>query len=239
MSEHPDPNNPQTGDPFRIKIPFEVWDMEAEGGPSQIDITIYDRKQTYESGNTVYSFNPYDRMYTHFIHLPYQEDGQYGTAQGNIWGSEGNGFSTIENNLTWNVVWWNTEFTQNDILTFNYLTPVSIEDSYVFTPTSDFSGKDDDILPLNFHLAQNYPNPFNPKTKIRYSIPKDGLVQLMIYDILGREIFRIVDTQIKAGNHIAVWNGKNVNGENVGAGMYFYKLKSRDYTSTKKMILLK
>ena len=239
LSEHPDPNNPLTGDPFRIKIPFEVWDMEAEGGPTQIDITIYDRKQTYESGNTVYSFNPYDRMYTHFIHLPYQEDGQYGTAQGNIWGSEGNGFSTIENNLTWNVVWWNTEFTQNDILTFNYLTPISIEDSYVFTPTSDFSGRDDDIVPLNYYLAQNYPNPFNPKTKIKYSIPKDGLVQLMIYDILGREIFRIVDTQIKAGNHISIWNGKNVNGENAGAGMYFYKLKSRDYTETKKMILLK
>jgi len=239
LSMHPDPNNPQTGDPFRIKIPFEVWDMEAEGGPSQIDITIYDRKQTYENGNTVYAFNPYDRMYTHFIHLPYQEDGQYGSTDGNVWGDEGNGFSTIENNLTWNVVWWNTEFTQNDTLTFNYLTPVSLEDSYVFTPTSEFSGKDDDVMPVNYSLSQNYPNPFNPTTKIKYSIPKDGLVQIMIYDILGREIFRIVDAKIKAGNHISLWNGKNRYGENVGAGMYFYKLKAKDFTNTKKMILLK
>ena len=239
LSMHPDPNNPQTGEPFRIKIPFEVWDIEAEDDPYQIDITIYDRKQIYESGNTVYAFNPYDRMYTHFIHLPYQEDGQYGTAEGNSWGSEGNGFSTIENNLTWNVVWWDAQFNQGDILTFNYLTPVSLEDSYVFTPTSDFSGKDDDIIPLDYHLAQNYPNPFNPKTKIKYSTPKDGLVQIMIYDILGREIFRIVDTQMKAGNHIAFWNGINSYGENASAGMYFYRLKTRDYTSTKKMILLK
>ena len=59
-------------------------------------------------------------MYTHFIHLPYQEDGQYGTASGNNWGAEENGFSTIENNLTWNGVWWSTMFNQGDTLTFQY-----------------------------------------------------------------------------------------------------------------------
>ena len=74
LDEHPDSNNTGDDAPFRIKIPFEVWDMEArdtdglliEGG-EQIDIMIYDRKQTYSSGDTVYSFNPYDRMYTHFM----------------------------------------------------------------------------------------------------------------------------------------------------------------------------
>ena len=73
LADHPDPANPGTGDPFRIKVPFEVWDMEAEGGPAQIDITIYDRIQSFDglSGDTLYAFNPYNRMYTHFIHLPY------------------------------------------------------------------------------------------------------------------------------------------------------------------------
>ena len=55
-SQHPDPNNPGTGEDFRLQIPFEVWDMEAEGGEQQIDIAIYDRLQSYSSGDTVYSF---------------------------------------------------------------------------------------------------------------------------------------------------------------------------------------
>ena len=75
LENHPDPNNPGTGEPFRIRIPFEVWDMEAEGGPQQIDITIYDRMGSMNGVDTLYAFNPDNRMITHFIHLPYQADG--------------------------------------------------------------------------------------------------------------------------------------------------------------------
>ena len=97
LADHPDPANPGTGDPFRIKVPFEVWDMEAldaDGnlipGGAQIDITIYDRIQSFDglSGDTLYAFNPYNRMYTHFIHLPYAgPEGLYGADGGTGWGS--------------------------------------------------------------------------------------------------------------------------------------------------------
>ena len=75
--------NPGDGNPFRIWVPFETWDMEHPDGPQQIDIDIYDRIQnTNFDGNPddpgfMYSFNPYNRMYTHFIHTAYQEDGDY------------------------------------------------------------------------------------------------------------------------------------------------------------------
>ena len=95
FASHPDPDNPGTGSPFRIKVPFEVWDMEAEGGPQQIDIAIYDRMQGFASGDTVYAFNPYDRMYTHFIHLPYQEDGNYGEENSGWGAAYGDGVGEI------------------------------------------------------------------------------------------------------------------------------------------------
>ena len=83
ISIHPDPANPGDGTPIRIWVPFEVWDMEHQDGPQQIDIDIYDRIQNANyDGNPddpgfMYSFNPYNRMYTHFIHTAYQESGDY------------------------------------------------------------------------------------------------------------------------------------------------------------------
>ena len=70
------PANPGDGSSFRIAVPFEVWDMEDPSGePVQIDMDIYDRMQGYNAGDTVYVFNPFDRMYTHFMHHAYQSDG--------------------------------------------------------------------------------------------------------------------------------------------------------------------
>ena len=242
LADHPDPANPGTGDPFRIKVPFEVWDIEADGGPQQIDITIYDRIQNYDgwTGDTTYVFNPYNRMYTHFIHLPYQENGNYGADGGTGWGSAiGDGIGEIEENLTWNLVWWDTQFDQGDTVTFRYLTPVSTEDRYVFTPSEELNTKNENITPSQFILGQNYPNPFNPSTLINYQLSKNSFVQLIIYDVLGREINRLVDHNLIAGSYKAIWNGQNAFGKEVGAGMYFYKLKTKDFTKTKKMIFLK
>ena len=115
---HPDPaNTAGDGSPFRIWVPFEVWDMEDPSGqPVQIDIAIYDRIQNVESeGNPddpgfMYSFNPYNRMYTHFIHQAYQEGGNY-TGDFSDW-------------FTWNVAWWDTQFNQGDVITFLYANPI-------------------------------------------------------------------------------------------------------------------
>ena len=94
-------------------------------------------------------------------------------------------------------------------------------------------------VPEDFALHQNYPNPFNPITTIQYDIPMEGHVKLVIYDILGREVVKLLDQDIPAGYHTAVWNAKDNSGITMPGGVYFYQLQTRDYVKTFKMILLK
>jgi hypothetical protein len=83
-------------------------------------------------------------------------------------------------------------------------------------------------------LHQNYPNPFNPSTVIKYQIPAEGLVSLKVYDILGREVADLVNEFKQAGSYEASFDGSSLS-----SGVYFYRLVSRDYTSIKKMLMVK
>ena len=89
-------------------------------------------------------------------------------------------------------------------------------------------------IPQTISLEQNYPNPFNPSTIISYSIPKPSLVTIKVYDVLGREVKTLVNEQKNPGNYKISFNAANL-----ASGVYFYQLRSSDYTSIKKMILLK
>jgi len=89
-------------------------------------------------------------------------------------------------------------------------------------------------VPTEFSLKQNYPNPFNPSTTINYSIKKNGLVILIVYDILGKEVAALVNENQEAANYSV-----NFNASNLPSGIYFYRLKSGGFSSTKKLILLK
>ncbi len=91
----------------------------------------------------------------------------------------------------------------------------------------------------NFNLMQNYPNPFNPSTQISYQIAAPAYVVLKIYDMLGREVKTLVNTEKENGIYNVNWNGENNSGINVSSGMYIYQLKAGNFISTKKMILLK
>jgi hypothetical protein len=86
----------------------------------------------------------------------------------------------------------------------------------------------------DFSLSQNYPNPFNPTTKINYQIPYTSLVSIKVYDLLGREVASLVNEEKPAGNYEAEFDGSDLS-----SGIYFYKIQAGDYTSVKKMILLK
>jgi len=90
------------------------------------------------------------------------------------------------------------------------------------------------MLADKFSLRQNYPNPFNPITNIEFTIPKEGLVTLKIYDILGREVITLVNENLKMGSY-----KKSFNGSNLASGIYFYKLIAGDFNETKKMVLIK
>lgn len=85
-----------------------------------------------------------------------------------------------------------------------------------------------------FYLSQNYPNPFNPATNIKYSIIKNGLVVLKVFDNLGRNIATLVNEKQNAGTYEI-----NFNAGNLPSGIYFYKLQSGDFTDTKKMLVVK
>jgi hypothetical protein len=85
-----------------------------------------------------------------------------------------------------------------------------------------------------FSLSQNYPNPFNPNTNIKFTVPKDGIVTLRVFDMLGNEVCTIWNDFLKAG----AYNG-GFNGSNLASGVYFCRLTAGEYTDTKKMTLVK
>ena len=91
----------------------------------------------------------------------------------------------------------------------------------------------------NFTLKDNYPNPFNPLTTISYELLTDGIVNIVIYDLMGKKIKTLVSGFQTAGSENINWNATNNQGEPVSAGVYLYKIQAGDFVDTKKMILLK
>ena len=90
-----------------------------------------------------------------------------------------------------------------------------------------------------FKLHQNYPNPFNPSTTIMYEIPKNGKVEVNIFDMNGKLIKSMVNKQQTAGYHKVVWNGLNKSGQKVASGFYIYTIKYNKTITSKKMLLIK
>ena len=94
--------------------------------------------------------------------------------------------------------------------------------------------KNDMDLPQSFDLLQNFPNPFNPMTNISFSFPVSGEVTLIIYNLLGEEVIRLVDGFQPAGIYETSWDASSM-----ASGIYFYRLQAGDFVQTRKMVLLK
>jgi len=106
----------------------------------------------------------------------------------------------------------------------------------------DFGGNsssDVTITPTAELLGQNYPNPFNPTTTIAYNMIEEGNVSIEVFNIRGQLVKTLINEHMTVGEHTLVWEGTNNNSQKVSSGMYFYKMKSGNYSSTKKMILMK
>jgi adhesin/invasin len=93
--------------------------------------------------------------------------------------------------------------------------------------------------PNTYELSQNYPNPFNPETKIRYQLPQPGRVVIKIYNVLGSEVKTLVDDYRNAGFHVVTWDATDNFGRKVSTGIYYYRIASGKFNSTKKMLLMK
>ncbi|NOY79201.1 MAG: T9SS type A sorting domain-containing protein [Calditrichaeota bacterium] len=92
-------------------------------------------------------------------------------------------------------------------------------------------------LPQEFHLSQNYPNPFNPETTIRFTLPKSGHVQLVIFNLLGQKVRTLLNEDRKAGFYNLRWDGRDEFGNAVPSGIYYYSIKAGAFHATKRMIL--
>ena len=114
-------------------------------------------------------------------------------------------------------------------------TPATWSHTFIGNQDGDvLSTEDKNLIATTFSLKENYPNPFNPTTTIEYSIGIAGPTRLMVYDVLGREVVKLVDEYRPIGSHKVVWNANNM-----PSGIYFYRLETSSFIRTQKMILMK
>ena len=126
------------------------------------------------------------------------------------------GIGEVSNN-TYNVSGWyaNLELTEYSVVTYVEKDRIS-------------------EIPADFRLQQNYPNPFNPRTTIEYTLPKSSEVSLIVYNLLGEVVTRLVSDKQFAGHHEVVWDASNF-----ASGIYLYRLQAESFVQTYKMPLLK
>ena len=172
----------------------------------------------------------------------------------NLWDDE----SSVNWSLLWNNIFsseiWGTEIIESDPLFCN---PDSGDYSLAENSPCVGAGEngvnmgafgigcetilstDKDVIPLQYVLHQNHPNPFNPVTTLRYDLPENSLVNITIYDMLGRQVKTLVNQTQDAGYRSVIWNATNDYGKPVSAGIYLYQIQAGEFVQTKKMVLLK
>lgn len=175
------------------------------------------------------------------------------TNNGNTWSQVGDPFTGI------NAQWTKSEISLTDFcepefndvrIRFHFVSdstqPYSmfgwfIDDVaiYPYELETSVSHLKEKYLPQKYMLFHNYPNPFNPETKIKYILPQRSKVILKIYNILGKEIRTLIDEVKPSGSFEALWDSKDDAGLKVTSGIYLYRIQAENFTSTRKMILMK
>ncbi|MBL7996740.1 T9SS type A sorting domain-containing protein [bacterium] len=106
---------------------------------------------------------------------------------------------------------------------------------YVESKTSEIQAK----LPGKFALSQNYPNPFNPNTMIPFDLAKSSFIKLRIYNILGQEVRLLKNEFLQTGSYAVPWDGKDQRGTAVSSGLYIYRLETKGFIQSRKMLFIK
>ena len=217
----------------QLRIPFELWDIENN---RQIEVAVINRNADDLS--------------------PYGND--VGTASTARWRMTGRDYIIVLNkdyvddqnavrSLTDPSATWLLFFEQEgasvwstgDVFTIVYANALEPGvDVYQFQSVPTSVGGET-VIPDKFALSQNYPNPFNPVTAIKYQLPFTSDVKLLIYNLLGQEVFRLERFSQQAGEHLVRWNGRNMQGSELSSGIYFYRLQAGEFIQTRKMVLLK
>jgi hypothetical protein len=221
LTYHPmNPNYGVSDDPFTVRVPFEVWNVDQN---QQVNLVFWDRSNDPTLGGGAVWLQD-NRVYTWVVNTPYSTNLIDVTSQ------------IVADNATWNVVYYLSTFTLNDLVYITYSNPIQFGvDLYTFTTPEGVVSVEDESIPTRYQVFQNYPNPFNPSTIIRFTLPQQGLVKLNVYNILGERVAQLLNTELTAGVHEVVFNGRNL-----ASGVYFYALDVQDkFIEVKKMVLMK
>ena len=211
LATHPDPGNPGNGDPFFIRVPFEVWDMEAPGGPQQISMLIYDRMGNPANAE-FYAFNTHDRMYTEFIVVPYDDVIAMGPAA-----------ASVSEFMTWNIIWWNCDWTLGDVVFFEYDNPTTSTDEWTFGTTAASYGGD--MTDKMVDMINVFPNPYYGYHQLE-TLRSDKYVtfnhlpqkaDIRIFNMGGVMVKKIVKDD---ATQLATWDLKNQYRLPVASGIY-------------------
>jgi len=207
ISQHPLNPNPGSNDPFTIRIPFEIWDVERD---LQINILIYDRIQT-SSSIPFYAFNPTDRMYCYLNSLPYQE-----TALDTM----------DEQQNSWNLVFWKTDWQTGDIIKINYANPIIPGvDEFTYSTMGLEKTMSESLKKQDLDRIGVFPNPyyaFNPlessyvnKFVTFNNLPPKATIR--IFNLAGHLV-----NIIKKDNSTRFerWDLLNLSGLSVASGIY-------------------
>ncbi|MGE5499667.1 MAG: T9SS type A sorting domain-containing protein, partial [Syntrophothermus sp.] len=200
-----------------VLVPFKAWSITQN---KKLDLLVMENTATknnrWDSGETILILTPVEYRKTALN--THAQLTSFPTAQSVIMPSEG------------------------DTMFIRTLKPLSSNDKYTFTALKEnltLDVSESAINPKKFVLEQNYPNPFNPSTTIRFIMAEDGMAELKIYDMLGREVKTIIEGFLRSGMHSFIWNGFNSNGTPAASGIYIYRLRTAGNTQSKKMILTK
>lgn len=110
---------------------------------------------------------------------------------------------------------------------------------YKYTAKATHVAQRDEEAPSNIWLDQNYPNPFNPSTTIRFTLSQPARVSIVIHDVNGREVERLLDQPRAGGEHAIIWDAIDREGNPAPSGVYWYTIRTEHFTDTKKMILVR
>jgi hypothetical protein len=206
MADHPLNPNPGSTDRFTVRIPFEAWDVDRG---IQINVLMRDRLQEADS-DPFYAFNPAGRMYVFFNALPYQETVLT---------------SDTDENLTWNMVFWETDWETGDVVTFQYANKMQGDDEYQVDTGTYVPTEDNETAKLDVERIQVYPNPyyaFNPSELSRLArfVTFNNLPQLAtirIFNLAG-QLVRIIEKDNPTS--FQRWDLLNHDGLPVASGMY-------------------
>jgi len=231
LNAHTSPENTAAdGEAFLITVPFKVYDMEPDGGgdPVQISMIIYDRVGD-PTATPFYAFNPAGRMYTEFVLRPYEET----LAD----------FASNEAYLTWNAVWWETNWVTGDIVDFVYANPIQQGTDTWSVSTVANSSSTANITQSDIDLISVYPNPYYGLHALETSrsekyvsfnhLPEKATIRVFtLGGIMVREINKNDVSQL------ATWDLSNQYGYPVASGIYIVYVETDFGTKVLKLAVV-